>query len=127
MSAMTALCVISAVRRAELAVHAARSPRARARPCGCRARRSARRTGALGLLGDRARDRDALLLAARELRRESGRSALAEPDERERLGRGTIGSLRDLGDERDVLARGQARDQVVELEHEADVLAADSA
>ena len=32
--------------------------------------------------------------------------------------------LGDLGDERHVLARRQARDQVVELEHEADVLAA---
>ena len=31
---------------------------------------------------------------------------------------------RDLGDERDVLARRQARDEIVELEDEADVLAA---
>ncbi len=36
---------------------------------------------------------------------------------------GAIGVSRDLGDERDVLARGEARDQVVELEDEADVLA----
>ena len=37
---------------------------------------------------------------------------------------GGIGLLGDLGDERDVLARGEAGDQVVELKHEADVLAA---
>ena len=37
---------------------------------------------------------------------------------------GVIGSRDDLGDQRDVLPGGQAGDQVVELEDEADVLAA---
>ena len=48
--------------------------------------------------------------------------ALAEADQAQRV----LGRHRRLGDlrhQRDVLARGQARDQVVELEHEADVLA----
>jgi len=49
--------------------------------------------------------------------------AIAEPDELERLG-GIHRVVGDLGDERDVLARRQARDQVVELEHEPDVVAA---
>ena len=50
--------------------------------------------------------------------------AVAEPDQiAARLRRG-IGIARDLGDQGDVLARGEARDQVVELEDEADVLAA---
>ena len=71
-------------------------------------------------LGDGARDRDALLLAAGELRREVV-EALAQPDQRERLlGRHRI--VRDVGDQRDVLARGQAGDEVVELEHEPDVV-----
>jgi hypothetical protein len=48
----------------------ARWPRARARRWRRRARRSARRTAARRALGDGARDRHALLLAAGELRRE---------------------------------------------------------
>ena len=77
----------------------------------------------VGPLGDRARDRHALLLAARELR--------GKVIERGGRGRpcasassGVIGSLDDLGDERHVLARRQAGNQVVELEDEADVRAA---
>jgi hypothetical protein len=77
-----------------------------------------------GALGDRARDRDALLLAAGELGREVVH-AVAEADELERLlRRHRRGG--DLGDDRHVFARGQARDQVVELEHEADVVAAEA-
>ena len=76
----------------------------------------------VGPLGDRPRDRHALLLAAGQLRREVVQP-LAQADQlaappRAASGRG------DLGDQGDVLARGQAGDQVVELEHEADVLAA---
>ena len=73
------------------------------------------------LLGDRARDRDALLLAARELRGEVV-EALAEPDQAQRV-LGRHRRSRDLGHQRHVLARGEARDQVVELEHEAHVQA----
>ena len=73
----------------------------------------------VGPLGDGARDGDALLLAARELRREVI-EPIAEADERERLAR-VERVVGDLGDQRDVLARGQAGDQVVELEDEADV------
>ena len=48
---------------------------------------------------------------------------LAQPDHAQRLGgRHRLGG--DVGDELDVLARGQAGNQVVELEHEADMLAA---
>jgi hypothetical protein len=72
-------------------------------------------------LGDRARNRDALLLTARQLRREVVQ-ALAEPYQPQRLlGRHRIGG--ELGDQRRVLERGEARDEVVELEYEADVLA----
>src|SRR5687767_12669679 len=47
---------------------------------------------------------------------------LAEPDDLEcRFRRHRV--LRDLGDERGVLAGGEARNQVVELKHEAHVLA----
>ncbi len=75
----------------------------------------------VGTLGDRAGDRDALLLAAGELRREVV-EALRQADAIERLLR-RHRRHRDVGDERDVLAHGEARDQVVELEDEADVLA----
>ena len=51
--------------------------------------------------------------------------AIVEFDERERfLRRHRV--ARDLGDQRDVLLRRQARDQVVELEDEADRVAAES-
>ena len=78
----------------------------------------------VGALGDGARDGDALLLAAGQL---GGKviHAGAEPDPVQRLlGRHRGG--RDLGDERHVLARGERGHQIVELEHEADVRAADT-
>ena len=71
-------------------------------------------------LGDGAGDGHALLLAAGELRREVVH-AVAEADQRQRLlGRHRV--VGDLGDQGDVLARGEAGDQVVELEDEADVM-----
>src|SRR5690606_18085435 len=72
-------------------------------------------------LRDRPRDRDSLLLAARQLRREVVEPPL-ETDECERLLRGDR-VLRNLGHERNVLAGGETRDQIVELEYEADVAA----
>jgi hypothetical protein len=72
-------------------------------------------------LGHGARDGHALLLAARELRREVV-APLAHLDHGERLG-GVDGCVGDLGDEGDVFECGQAGDQVVELEHEAHVFA----
>src|SRR5512143_689943 len=75
-----------------------------------------------GPLCDRTGDGDALLLAARELRREVVDPG-GETDQRERVG-GRQGIFGDLGRELDVLARGQARNQVVELEDEADLVAA---
>ena len=61
------------------------------------------------------------MLAARQPGREVV-EPVREPDQRERVGR--IHRLsRDVGHQRDVLARGEARDQIVGLEHEADVLA----
>lgn len=47
---------------------------------------------------------------------------MRKPDQLERLLR-TERMLGEIGDDRDVLARGQARHQVMELEHEADVIA----
>ncbi len=49
--------------------------------------------------------------------------AIAEADQSQRVVR-QHRRLRDLGHQRDVLARGEARNQVVELKHEADMLAA---
>ena len=72
-------------------------------------------------LRDGARDRDALLLAAGELRRKVI-EPVAQPDQPQRL----LGAHRvrgDLGHQRDVLARRETRDEVVELEDEPDVLA----
>src|ERR687898_1119099 len=65
-------------------------------------------------------DRHALLLAAREL---CGKvvQALVESDERERVF-GAERPLDDLGDEGNVLASREARNEIVELEHEADVM-----
>ncbi len=74
-----------------------------------------------GPLGDRPGDRDALLFPAGQLRREVV-EPLAETDQAERLLRRHRVD-RDLGDGRDVLAGGQAGDEVVELEDEADVAA----
>ena len=78
----------------------------------------------LGVGDDRARDRDALLLAARELAREWSR-AVREPDDAQRR-RGALAplGLREVGEQQrqlDVLARGEHRDQVEELEDEAHV------
>src|SRR5690606_5686509 len=72
-------------------------------------------------LGGRPRDGDALLLASRELRGKVIEPML-ETDELERLLR-RHRMLRDLRDDGDVLARGEARNEVVELEDEADRLA----
>src|SRR6185295_15941495 len=72
-------------------------------------------------LDDGTRDRHALLLATGELRREMIQS-LREPHPVERLLR-LHRIARNLGDQRDVLAHGEARNEIVELEHEADVIA----
>ena len=74
-------------------------------------------------LGDRARDGDALLLAAGELRRKVIEPVAAGSTSAS-ASSGGIGASDDLGDQRDVLARRQAGNQVVELEDEADVPAA---
>jgi hypothetical protein len=76
----------------------------------------------LGPLGDGARDRHALLLPTRELRGKVVES-IAEADHLQSLlGRHRVG--RDLADERNVLTRREARDQVVQLEDETDEVAA---
>ena len=75
----------------------------------------------LGAFDDCPCDRHPLLLATRQLRRKVI-APWRQPDpvdgfvDRHRV-------LRDVGDERQVLAHRQARDQVVELEHETDMLA----
>ena len=75
-----------------------------------------------GFLGDGAGDRDALLLAAGQLRGE-----VVEPVGKPHLAEG-VGRVKmvgaDLGGELHVLKRGQVGHQVVELEDEADVVAA---
>ena len=74
------------------------------------------------LVHQAARDRDALLLAAGELHRPMVR-ALGQADPSERLARQLVrlAALHPgvLTGERDVLERGQRRDQVERLEHEA--------
>ena len=73
-----------------------------------------------GPLGDGPGDGHALLLAAGQLRREMVQ-ARAEVDQFQRgFGRHRVAG--DLGNQPHVLPRGQARDQVVELEDEADAL-----
>ena len=124
----SAICAIGRVvrddgdARAEVAVHAVEhledeAPRRRVERAG---RLVAEQD--LRLLHDRARDGDPLLLAARHLRR-----VVVAPLRRARPARAPrpddIGVRREVGDERDVLARREARDEVVELEDEADVLA----
>ncbi len=74
-----------------------------------------------GTLGDGTSDGDPLLLPAGELGRKMIH-ALGKTHAPKRLLRGH-GVSSQLGDERHVLARGQTRNEVVELEHEADVLA----
>jgi len=49
--------------------------------------------------------------------------ALLEPDQRQRVV-GPHRIVRDLGDQRHVLVGRQAGDEIVELEHKADVIAA---
>ena len=79
-----------------------------------------------GLVRQRARDRDALLLAAGELRR-IVMAARAEADFRQqRVGpRARIRRAGDLERHAHVLPRGERRQQVEELEDEADALAAE--
>ena len=73
-----------------------------------------------GPLGDGAGDGDALLLAARELRRESDR-ARARGSTSRSASSGVIGSSEISVTSATFSARRQARDEVVELEDEADV------
>ena len=77
------------------------------------------------LVGQRPRDRDALLLAARQLRRVV-MAAILEPDfdEQAARARGGIAPPGDFHRHEDVLERGQRRDEMKGLEHEADLLAA---
>src|SRR5262245_21620856 len=83
------------------------------RPCGFVAQED------LGAFCDGASDCDALLLAAGELCREV-LHALAEPHQSEGFLRchRVLGNLRD---QRHVFARGKTRDQIIELEDEADM------
>ena len=79
----------------------------------------------VGLADERAGDRDALLLAARELRGAVA-GALAEPDALERVADDGARQPR-AGEprrQRDVLLGGQRAEQVERLEDEADLLAA---
>ena len=72
------------------------------------------------LLHERARDRDPLLLTARQLPREPV-GDVAEPDAGERGAAARLGvATGHLGEELHVLERGQGRHQVEELEHEPD-------
>ena len=75
----------------------------------------------LRTLGNGTGDGDALLLTAGELRRKMAQTPF-KPDERERI-LGPHRGARDFGDERHVLACGQARDKIVELEDETNVVA----
>ena len=76
-------------------------------------------------VGERARDGDALLLAAGELRREVI-EPVAEPDAREQLARARAGAAVAAQLERHlhVLERGERRDQLKALEDESNFLAA---
>ena len=77
------------------------------------------------IVGQRARERHALLLAARELRRVVMRAA-GQPDflEQRSARAPRVGDAGDLHRHGDVLVRGQRRDEVEELEDEPDLLAA---
>src|SRR5205807_8232739 len=79
------------------------------------------------LTRDRARERDALLLAARELHGIVV-PARAEADgvEQRRRPRACVGDAGELERDRDVLGGGERRDQMVGLEDEADAIAAKS-
>ena len=93
MSAITALCVISTVEVPSSRVDALDG--LEHQHAGLAVERAGRLVAEqqVGALGDRARDRHALLLAARELRREVVQ-ALAEPDERRAPRRAPSGCVR---------------------------------
>ena len=82
----------------------------------------------LGLRRERARDRDALLLTAGELGRPV-RQPVAEADGVDHpIEPRLVGiAAGERHRQRDVLDRGQRRDEVERLEHEADLVAADLA
>ena len=86
-----------------------------------RRRQLARRRAHVRLPGDSLRDRDALLLSTGHLRGKVVYS-LTETDHAQCLG-GVHCARSEIRDERDVLARRETRDEVVELKTEADVLA----
>ena len=73
------------------------------------------------LLGNGTGDRDSLLLATGELSRKVIHS-LGQADQLEGLSRVQRG-LGDFSDQGDVFARGEAGDEIIELEHESDVVA----
>ena len=122
MPAITALCVMMAV-----VVPTSRftsTQRAEHEPARFRVERARRFVAQehVRSFRDRAGDGHALLFAAGELRRKVIET-IAEADERECLfGAHRVG--RDVGHERNVLPSGEARDEIVELEDEPDVLAA---
>ena len=128
-AAISSSCVITtivrpaALSRLNIAIISSLVTRVEA-PVGSSARTSA------GRVDDRARDRDALLLAARELVGHV-RGAVGEPDRVERLGRQLPALLRldSRVEERqlDVRLRGRAGNEVEGLEDEADLAAADLA
>jgi hypothetical protein len=126
-AAMGALCVMIATCGAELPVHASRwHSRARglpvlksSAPVGSSQRSTSGRFAIARAIATRC-------CSPPESCAGKWSIALGEADERERLQ--GLGSrihrvVGDVGDEGHVLARGEARDQVVELEDEADVLA----
>ena len=80
-----------------------------------------------GIGRQRAGERDALLLAAGELRRIMMQT-VAEPDRLQLLRRalGSVGIARELERHRDVLQRGHGRDQMEGLEDDADLAAAEA-
>ncbi len=119
---MTALCVMTAVVVPSLAIHPL--DRFENNDAGLDVERAGRLIAKENVrpLRDGACNRDALLLTTRHLRREMIH-AIAQPNKRERFFR-LHRMRRDLGDERDVLARGQTRDQIVELKDEPDMLTA---
>ena len=125
MSAITALCVMTIGQRADLAVHLL--DRLEHGDAGLHVERARRLVAKQHLrpLRDRPRDGHALLLAAGHLRREMV-AAIAQLHEGERFLR-VHRVARDVGDQRDVLLRGEARDEIVELEDEADRVAAEIA
>ena len=82
----------------------------------------------LGLRHECARDRDALLLTAGQLRR-AVRETITQADRVDDAIEPRLVGLvaRERDRQRDVLERGERRDQVERLEHEADAIAANAA